>query len=167
MRDRKLWRIGVAMIVAACLVSGCAALPSVQPEWPVWIGPVPASSPAPGATRVVFFNSSSKFPYGVDGSGLLNIRLDDRGVASLEPGQFVEIAVPAGRYGVLLTNRIYVQGPFGWEPRDINSNHMVDVSGDALFVEAYVGIVGHGLKVVPLLPEGYERKNLGTTLPVP
>lgn len=130
-----------AGIVVLTLTSGCA-INTVTPEYQLPSQSINAPS-EPGRVRLLLFNDSNRFLYGLDGSGKINVKLAGKNVASLEIGTFVQLFVDPGQYDLLLAHRDMVT---------FESSHRLAVQGDAMFVKVYSQPVSTDLEILNTMP---------------
>ena len=101
---------GGLVLAGVVFMTGCAT-PPVLTEYDL---PNQALSvkPAEGLSRVVFFNSSNIILYGLDQSGVISMRLDGKGLATLKIHDYVQIFLDKGEYNLYLVHRDVLSSGF-------------------------------------------------------
>ena len=138
--DRSAW---LALVLAFSTGLGCAGIANVQPEFE--LPPQDLSQQAPeGHCAVVFFNDSNWLMFGLDGSGKLNVFLEETPLASLNIGDYVQVMLPEGERFVTLSHE---------DLGTMISTHTFVAEGDRVFVRVYATITSNGLQVVEAPPD--------------
>jgi len=93
------FKIAFLIIFGAMLVVGCAITP-IQRE--IILPPQDISKPLSDDTKVrlIMFNNSNRFLYGIDGSGKINLLLDGKGVCRLSIGEYVVVETTPGNHTI-------------------------------------------------------------------
>jgi hypothetical protein len=129
------------------LASGCA-INTIIPEYPLPRQSIDAR-PATGQVKVVFFNDSNRFLYGLDGSGKINVILAGKNVASLQICAYVQLFVDPGQYDLLLAHR---------DMATFESRHRLRVQGDAVFVKVYSQPISTDFEIVDALAADFSSR---------
>jgi len=142
-------RIGLpgALLVALACLAGCS-LPPVKNEMPL-ARSFTARAANSNETKVVIFNQSSMVLHGIDNTGRLNVKLDGKGVAQLNIGEFVQVIVPRGKHQVNL------------EHRDVfmfRSDHELEFTNAETFLKVRATPVSNEAQVVPELAPQFDVK---------
>ena len=128
----------LTIILAGVLLFGCGARPIkrevVLPDQV--IGQVPSKT---GNSRLVIFNDSNMFLYGIDGSDKINVSLDGKGVGQLEIGQFLIVET---------TSTSHVIDLMHWDLLTYESVHKIDISEPEVFLKIYSKLISNGAEIV-------------------
>lgn len=92
------------------------------------------------------YNNSNKFLYGIDGSGKINISLDNKGIGRLSIGQYVIVETTLGMHTIDL------------EHRDIllfRSSHTILITENNNFLQIYSTPASNGADITEK-PESLE-----------
>ncbi|GEM_PF-1946183 len=135
-----------AGFMVSVLASGCA-INTIIPQYPLPSQSIDAR-PATGQVKVLFFNDSNRFLYGLDGSGKINVTLAERNVASLQIGTYVQLFMDPGQYNLVLAHR---------DMATFESKHRLRVQGDAVFVKVYSQPMSTDFDIVNALPTEFTR----------
>jgi hypothetical protein len=134
-----------AGLMVLVIASGCA-INTIIPEYPLPSQSIDAR-PATGQVKVVLFNDSNRFLYGLDGSGKINVILAGKNVASLQIGAYVQIFVDPGEYDLLLAHR---------DMATFENRYRLRVQGDAVFVKIYSQPISTDFEIVDALPAEFR-----------
>lgn len=136
-----------ATILTSMLLAACSVVWPLKPvatEWPL-LGPA-LDSPLPANTqRVLIFNNSGKLQHGTSNTGRINVWLNGRGVAGLDIGEYVQLALAPGTYTLQLLHHDLV---------DFKSTHEVIVKAAPVYVEVSATITSNSVTVHASLPQG-------------
>ncbi len=99
----------------------------------------------PENSKVLIYNNSNRLAFLL--TGKMHVRLNGRGVAALEIGEYVQIEVPQGKHELMLSH---------WDMIVFNSTHELNVDGSSIFVEVQATPVSNYMRVHPKLPPKSE-----------
>jgi hypothetical protein len=125
-------------------VSGCA-LPPLAREVPLLRPELTTQPSKPENSKVLIYNNSNRLAFLL--TGKMHVRLNGRGVAALEIGEYVQIEVPKGKHTLMLSH---------WDMIVFNSIHELNVDASSIFVEIQATPVSNSMKVHPNLPPSSE-----------
>ncbi len=94
----------ISVIICFVLLAGCAVTP-IQREIELPTQDLAQSTAGDSKARLIMFNNSNKFWFGMDGSGKINIALDGKGVCRLSIGEFVIVETNPGEHKIDLEHR--------------------------------------------------------------
>jgi len=120
------------------IVVGCASLSVTQNEYDLVDLSYMTAKDA-SITKMIIFNSSSSFLYGVDGSGVIGITINDKGFTRLKIDEYVQLFVPKGNY------------IFDLEHIDIlsfKSKQIIEAYQDSTISEIQATLTSNGAKIV-------------------
>jgi hypothetical protein len=120
------------------IVVGCASLSVTQNEYDLVDLSYMTAKDA-SITKMIIFNSSSSFLYGVDGSGVIGITINDEGFTRLKIDEYVQLFVPKGNY------------IFDLEHIDIlsfKSKQIIEAYQDSTISEIQATLTSNGAKIV-------------------
>ncbi len=92
------------IIVSAILLFGCAVAP-IQREIELLSQDIAQPVSDTSKVRLVLFNNSNRFLYGMDGSGKINVSLDGKGLCRLSIGEYVIVETLPGKHTIDLEHR--------------------------------------------------------------
>lgn len=122
------------------VLAGCAT-PTVNREVPL-LGPdLSAVAKTPGNSKVLIYNHSSRLTHLL--TGKVQVRLNGRGVAALEIGEYLQIEVPRGKHALQLSH---------WDLVSFNSMHELEVDQPSVIVEVQATAVSNFMRTHPSLP---------------
>ncbi len=102
-----------------------------------------------GKTRVIFFNASNILLSGLDGSGKINVLLNDTALGSLNINKYVQIFLNQGSYEVNLAHRDTII---------FETNHIIHVGKKDLYIKIYSKSTSNTCKKVNELPENFSKR---------
>lgn len=137
----------VVVLVCVFLISGCG-IHTVLPEYSMPDQDINAKV-SDGLTRVVFFNTSNFLATGLDGSGKINIMINDKNVASLKNGRYVQLFLPSNSYDVRLSH---------WDLLTFNTDHKINIGKEDVYIKVYSKATSTDYMIVNSLPEDFELK---------
>ena len=147
-RDLKRAIVLVIVVSAAFLTSGCSTIETLTPEFSL-----PSQSldttVAQGQRRVVFFNTSNSLLFGADGSGKINIKLNNKALASLKIHEYVQIFLEPGSYDLYLAHL---------DIATFKSNYKINIAEDDVFIKVYSQPTSTNYKMVEELPADFSKK---------
>jgi predicted small lipoprotein YifL len=135
------------LLTSLATLEGCgAARPMRQIDLPAQALGAPTSDAS--QHRVVFFNNSNFLKYGMDGSGKINIYLNEKALGQLKIGQYVVVEMPPGEHRVDLLHK---------DIGNFSSIHTLQVKHNEQYVKIYAKLTSNGLEVVPK-PDNFENR---------
>jgi hypothetical protein len=136
---------GLIMIVIFTIV-GCAT-PTVVTEYGL-----PSQNlevkPEAGLSKVVFFNNSNFLTHGIDQSGYVTIKINGKGLATLQIHTYVQIFLEKGEYDLYMAHLDVLL---------FESNHKLRIDKDEVFVEVSASITSNEYKIVDRLPANFIK----------
>ena len=136
----------IFIVLFTIMFVGCAITPPVQEV------SLPSQSISQvfseDAPKLVIYNDSDKYLYGLDNSGKINIYLDGKGVGRLNIGQYVIVNAKIGKHEIKVMHKEIIK---------FESVNQVDVEGPLQFIKIYSKATSNGLKKVEK-PEAFEEK---------
>jgi len=142
-------RIGLhsALLASIACIAGCSLTP-VKNEMPL-VRSFTARATNSNDTKVVIFNESSMVLHGIDNTGRLNVKLDGKGVARLQIGEYVQVIVPRGKHQVYLEHRDMFM---------FRSDHELEFTNAETFLQVRATPISNEAKVVPELAPQFDVK---------
>jgi hypothetical protein len=135
-----------ALLGLLLLSTGC--LSPVQNEIPLLAGGLSAKASGPNDTKLVIFNTSNGVLYGLDGSGRINVWVNNRGVAMVKIGHYAQVIVPRGPCHVSLTHR---------DMAKFNSEHDFTLTGPEAFLEIRATPISNAAELLLVPPGNLEQ----------
>ena len=133
------------IFIIAIIVCGCSMIPIKESEFNLPNQNIYDQSQQ-NNHRVIFFNASNAFLY--PASGTINIKLNQKHVATLKIGRFVQVNILPGEYDLYLDH---------WDIVHWKSDYKLSVDNSATFVKVFAKLTSTGYEVVSALPEEFER----------
>jgi hypothetical protein len=147
MRGKADWILYGLLLSPILLFTGCP-LPTVVTEYNLPIQNL-SMKPDKGLSRVVFFNTSNALMYGVDQTGRITIKINDKGLATLDIDSYVQIFLEKGEYDIYLAHRDFIL---------FENKYKLIIDKDELFVEVFAEPVSNNYKLVEQLPADFSRR---------
>lgn len=136
-----------ALGVLALLFTGC--LGPMKNEIPLAGGDLSIKATNPNETKLLVFNNSNFVLYGLDGSGRINVKLNGKGFAQFNIGDYVQAILPKGRYQFNLVHMDFVK---------FSSQHQIDLTNAESFLEIKATPTANQVQMLPTLPVDFETK---------
>jgi len=127
-------------------IAGCAT-PTVVTEYDLPSQNLEAK-PEAGLSKVVFFNNSNFLTHGIDRSGYVTIKINGKGLATLQIHNYVQIFLAQAEYDLYMAHLDILL---------FESNHKLKVDKDELFVEIYATTISNEYKIVDQLPANFIK----------
>lgn len=136
-----------AMAGLSVFLTGC--LTPVDKETPLASGDLSLRVKDEGEIKLIIFNDSNSFWYGIDGTGRMNVTLDGRGVAQLKIGQYAQLFVSKGHHEIELVHR---------DIRHFGSHHSVQLNAPETFLRIRATLNANKVELVSVLPQDFEKR---------
>jgi hypothetical protein len=144
--NRNFILAGVVML-ALLTLAGCPT-PTVLTEYELPSQDMRSRSEE-GLARVVFFNASNELLFGLDQSGFVAIKINNKGLATLKIGSYVQIFLDKGEYDLYLAHQDMIL---------FENNYKLAVDKDEVFVKVFAEAVSTNYKIVDRLPANFSQK---------
>jgi len=134
----------VLLIVFIAVIFGCSVVPIKSSEFDLPSQDI--NSPLEDNNyRIVFFNSSFILLYPF--TATINIKLNQKHVATLKAGQYVQLYLSAGEYELYLDH---------WDVKTWKSDYKFAIDSDNTFVKVFTKMTSTDYEVVKSLPDDFE-----------
>jgi hypothetical protein len=147
MRGKANWLLDVLLLSSVFLLAGCP-MPAIVTEYNLPSQHL-ITKPDKGLSRVVFFNTSNVIMFGVDQTGRVTIKINDKGLATLDIGSYVQIFLEKGEYDLYLAHRDIVL---------FEKKCKLKIDKDEILVEVFAEPVSTNYKLVEQLPADFPRR---------
>jgi hypothetical protein len=136
-----------SIALAVLLINGCAIAP---PQQEIALPDQSIAAPVDEMSRskVVIFNASNPVLFGIDGSGVINIHIDGKGVGQLAIGKYVVVQLDKGVHKLELAHR---------DVGIMASSHEIHLTDSIQYLKIYAKVSSNGAEVVNK-PEKFESK---------
>ncbi|MDB6124831.1 MAG: hypothetical protein JWQ71_3824 [Pedosphaera sp.] len=138
-----------ALLILSLLLTGCSSLSPVKNEIPLVKGGLDIKPTNTNDTKLVIFNDSSVVGFGIDGTGRINVKLNDKGVAQLNIGRYTQVIVPKGKYQVDLEHL---------DMFHFTSQHQIELVKPESFLMIYATPTSNKAELLSTLPQDFEQK---------
>lgn len=128
----------VGMVAAMMFITGCSVAPILR-EYPTLPQALDTTPSREGLSRVTFFNDSNALMFGPDGSGVMNIFVDGKGVGQLRIREYTTIELPHGEHLVELSHKDVFM---------FRSEHRLSFSGQQVFVKVNATVLSNEAEIV-------------------
>jgi len=136
-------RLTIAIILSLILCSCATVKPETNlPSQNIYEPTVP------GKTRVVFFNGSNKVLY-ADGSSLIGIKIDGKGVANINYNQYVQLDLTPGDYSLELSH---------FDAIIFRDKYNLPIKDEAMFIKVFNRPVSTQFKILPTKPSAFDTE---------
>lgn len=99
-------------------------------------------------SKVIIFNSSNKLLYGPDGTGKINISLNEKSIGQLNIGEYLVLELAQGSHTINLLHKDIVL---------FRSEHEVIITDESKFIKIYAKLTSNGLELVEE-PKDFKEK---------
>ena len=138
-------------VIIILMLCGCSLVPIRDSEYHLPNQDINASTDQ-DKYRIIFFNTSNIYLYPL--SGTINVRIDQKHVATLKIGQYVQVNLSPGEYDLYLDH--WDAGTWASEYKfTVQKELPGDPSKRDVFVKVFAQITSTDLEVVNKLPEDF------------
>ena len=134
------------VLVFFVLLAGCAVAP-IQREIDLPDQNLAQSPADDSKARLIMFNNSNKFWFGMDGSGKINVSLDGKGVCRLGIGEFVIVETNPGEHRIDLEHR---------DMALFKSSHTINAAEGNNFIQVFATPASNVAEITPK-PDSFEN----------
>lgn len=130
------------------LIGGCGVAP-IRQEFNLPEQRVDAPLENTSQIKLVIYNDSNKLMYSIDGSGKINISIDNKGAGQLRIGRFIVLALERGNHKIQLHHR---------DVFNFKSNHLININNPVNYLKIYSKISSNGAEIVDQKPDNFDTK---------
>jgi len=134
-----------ASVLFLIFINGCCMAP-IKTELPLLGSDVALKNSDPGKVKMIIFNNTNNFLFGLDMTGRINIKLDDKAIGGLYIGEYAQLIIPKGKHRIELVHL---------DMTYFTSYHDLVAEKDPLIVEIWATPVSNALWTLDDLPPNF------------